>query len=154
MSEVHIYTLFRKPAALRMWEWRAILRALRPIWNTKPSDAQPARRLQIRWSPDKEQVIVESVFDREDLNLENKERLATYICNAANEANENPPQIGVDDDGNPVYDTAREYTVQQAYNAMGNMITLWNINGTWAQSGASARAYLAANAADWGGAEL
>ena len=151
MTDWHGYSLFIMPPALRLWEWRAILLALRPIWDTRPDDPQPARRMQVRWNADKTQVIVESVFDRDDLNIENAERLAKYICDAANEANEHPPQVGVDDDGNPVYDDARSYTVAQVQAAMRDMITLWAVNGTWAQSGELARQHLRESSIPWTG---
>ena len=162
MSDVHIYTLWQRPAALRNWEWRTVLAHLRRVLNrymveddegnwveNLPADMQPPHRLHYRISPDGSRVIFEALFDSNYLNIETVDRLAKYIRNALIEANASPPQIGVDEDGNPIYDTAQSYTIAQVQNAMRDMITVWQ--GEWADSREQASESVRTHPVGWSG---
>jgi len=127
MANWHGYILLEKPAALTMAQWRDVLTALYPIFNTSPDDAQPANRLHYRLSLDNTKALIEATFDTTDLDIHDLNRLAKYISDAL----------------------AGAYTPAQVRTAMATHITLWRLNEPWALSGNAARAYLAANAAQW-----
>ncbi len=162
MADVHLHTLWEKPAALRAWEWRAVLLRLWRVLNRYmvqvegewveqlPADVQPPHRLHYRFNNNKTKIIMEANFHGVDLDIEDAVRLALYIRNSLNTANESPPIIGYDN-GDPIYDEARFYTVAQVQSAMRSHITIaGGLNATWEESRVRTLAYLEANAEDWG----
>ena len=163
MADSHIYVLIEQPSQLRDWEWKAVLRHLYRVWNrwmaqdeetgqwveSLPTDIQPSHRLHYRCNPDKSRCIVEALFVEADLDIEDLTRLPAYIATALNAANQNPPAIGQDEDGNPIYDEARCYTAAQVRAGMCDHITLWP--GEWGISGDMAREFLKGHPVGWSG---
>ncbi len=159
VTDWHRYVLWEKPAALRAWEWRAVLIRLWRVLNRYmvqvdgewveqlPADVQPPHRLHYRFNNNKTKIIMEANFHGADLDIEDAARLALYIRNSLNTANELPPIIGYEN-GGPIYDEARSYTTAQVQNAMRSHITI--AGGTWEESRQLTLAYLEANAEDWG----
>jgi len=158
----HGYICLTQPEALRNWEWRVVLTHLFHVLNryaaweegqwveTLPADIQPAHRLHWRRNPDWSKVIIEANFVEDDLDIEDLSRLPAYIAQALNEANESPPILSYDEDGNPVYDDAREYTASQVRTGMRGNVTLWTAE-EWADSGDLAREFLRTHPVGWSG---
>lgn len=127
MNEWHGYILLRRPPGLTNAEWQAVLAALRRVWDTRPDDPQPAKRLHWRASRDGRAVLVEATFDRRDLSAGDLQRLPRYIHNVV-------PRLPVETIASGLQDSVtvlgRDFVARKA-------------------SGKAARAYLAANRQDW-----
>lgn len=124
----HGYLLLEKPGALTGMEWRAVLEALREALNAYPDAPQPAYRLHARLSLAGDKVLVEAAFDPRDVNIEDLTRLPAYISNVV-----------------------PRFTPEQVRGAMREHVRL--MGGTtetaWKTSADAARAYIAANRAEW-----
>lgn len=125
MSLQQGYILLTKPAVLTGPEWTTVLVSLRGLLGKDDQASNPVRRLHYRLSLDGTQVIIEAVFDSADLDPTDLTRLCKYISDSL----------------------AGKYTPTQVRTALNNKVTVWN--GSYVASGDAARAYLAANSANW-----
>lgn len=121
------YVLLQKHPALTGAEWRAVLEALRQVLNHTSQAPWPAWKLHYRLSLDQTQIIFEAAFNRDDLDIQNLNRLAKYISQAV-----------------------PRFTPAQIAAAMRDLWLLFGgLNATYEESALAARAFIAANRADW-----
>lgn len=121
------YALLKKPTILSMADWRTVLVALWRLLGKADDDPMPSRRLHYRLNNAGDAVIVQATFDIADLDPNDLTRLCKYISNAL----------------------GGKYTPAQVRTALQNNVTVWQLNKPRLVSGDAARAYLAANAAEW-----
>ncbi len=120
----HGYALLVKPSVLSMQDWRTVLLALYRVLDGSSDDLMPSRRLHYRLSSDNMKVIVEACFEAGNLGLD---RLAQYLSSAL--------------DG--------KYTPAQCLAGLKDNVEIFRPNEPRMLSGDAARAYLAANKAEW-----
>jgi hypothetical protein len=123
----HGYVLILKPAALSLADWRTSALAMAQYLGKLDDDPSPSLRMHTRIRPDNQAVILEAMFDDDDLDISQMTRGIVAIIYTALEG---------------------AYTRQAIRTALTNNVTIWR--GTWQESRIQAIAYLKSNASAWG----
>lgn len=119
------YCLLEKGTGLSAGNWTAIKTRLQTVWGKANTSGQPYKRLHWRISVNASlNMLAIGQFDTHDLDVA-LHLLAVYASS----------QTGL--------------TVAAMVTAFTGKLTVWNVGEGWQISGASALAYIVANAADW-----